>query len=135
MKNTRLKRHEFRAIIKDVYSMAELCGMTDTKVNELIKARVWDELESRTAHGARRYPNTLKAYLSGYVWALRESVWQKVEFCYLDDNGDIYSTNDTSAHKLTRELYAQEKGADMRKMKSAFLWIKTGKNFTEWKTQ
>lgn len=109
---------------KSIYSTARICKMTSAEISERVEA--W------RATFPKRLTVNEHGFVSGFIHALNDAIWQEVEFCYRDGAGVIYSTHKASTHRLTEEFYASGRGCELADMESAFLWKGSDKPYTKW---
>lgn len=132
MKNAKLSRHEWKSVVKDIFTGAYYTGSTHTHIVQSLKDRVYDPLGERTASGRRRYSPSDLSFILGYVEAQFEWVWQQVEFVYRDKHGNIYSTHRESDHATTAVFYDEGRGSELGDMEATHLWKHNGKAFGDW---
>lgn len=124
--------YEARSTVREIFVSAKCCRMTSSELNKRcvdIKA----ELNSRTETGRRRYPVWLSGFVQGIAHELRERIMEEeVEFCYRNEQGDIFSTHKTSTHASTELFYAAGRGSELGDMECAHLWKGTDKPYTAW---
>lgn len=118
------------ARINEVFSMAEICGWSSTKLNDTLMERVINPINYKTASGKRRHSVWMTGYVSGYIAAKRNEIWQhKVEFCY-EYNGELYSTHKDTNRKSTKEFYDRNEGYILADCVGKHYWISTDKAFS-----
>lgn len=118
--------------IRDIYRSAEAFKWPQSEILERI-SKLYEELATRTPSGARRYSVYLAGFAQGYNRALSDALWQKLEFCYRDHSGVLYSTHPDSKHRKTEEWYKADRGAELGKLPGAHVWKGTDKPFAPFK--
>lgn len=117
--------------LRDVYATAEVCRFTAAQLfKSLADARA--PLAQRTEAGRRKFTRQFYGYVAGYCDAKYSELWGKVEFCYRDAAGVIYSTHKQSVHRSTEEFYAAGRGSELGDLECAHVWKGTDRPFTPW---
>lgn len=105
----------FKLRAADLISMVRICKMTSADFNERWNA-ILGQMPQRT-------PRWVTNYLQGYRDAKLEQIYREdLEFCYVDTDGVMYSTNKKSEHRLTEEFYAKNQGHLLSDMPNGHYW-------------
>lgn len=116
--------------LRTIYGYAESFKWPQSEILERV-GKLYEELATRTPSGARRYSVYLAGFAQGYNRALSDALWQKLEFCYRDHDGTLYSTHLDSTHRSTHEW--ANRGAELGKLPGAHVWKGTDKPFAPFK--
>ena len=116
--------------INEIFTMAEICKWSASRLHEVLTERVINPINYKTASGKRRHSVWLSGYVSGYIAAKRNDIWQsKVEFCY-EYKGELYSTHKNSTRKTTQEFYDRNEGYILADCVGKHYWMGTDKAFS-----
>lgn len=127
----KLSLQEIEIKINNIYFIAKIRSYTGKNLTDVLNTQVFNELNTRTKSGRKRYTTYEIAYAKGYNKAKFNFLMSElVEFCYIV-NGVMYSTYKKSSHNKTEELYKENKGYLLGESPHAFFWIGTDKPFTE----
>ena len=117
-------------MIRDIFSMAKVCKWTDAELNDRIVRKIWEPMNSRTPSGRKRFSEYMRGFAAGIVQSERDRIWrEKVEFCYRDSDGVLFSTWKESVHRKTEEFFNAGRGSELGKMECAHVWVGTDKPF------
>jgi hypothetical protein len=127
--NKILKMYEWESRIREVFSMAKICRMTQDEMIQRMQELVFDELNRK--QGIKNPKNVYSAYMHGFVegliYAGRNDLFRNyLEFCYKVD-GILYSTWKDSSHRNTEEFYARQEGNKLADAENHFYWQGTDK--------
>lgn len=119
-KAIRLKNDKMGEIVK-LFLEAEKNGYISSKLHKDV-TKISENLPEDT-------PNWVEFYLLGCKDALYENLYQdnKIVFYGWFADGSIYALDDTHP-----DYYIANGYENVKIVKTAFLWRKTKKNFTEW---
>ena len=119
-------------LVRDVFTMAEICHWTHSHLIARLNESVWQPMAAKRPNCRNVYTRAQRGFASGVEESLLAQCWKKVEFCYRDADGTIYSTHKESVHRLTEEFHARGEGCLLGAMECAHLWKNTDKEFTTW---
>lgn len=106
--------------IIELFSMTRLCHRTHG-AHIVAHEKIKSGLPSNT-------PQWVRAYLDGYATALwKDLYFRDLEFCYLAEDGTLYSTHKQSTHRLTEEFYARGEGHLINRMMGDHYWKGTSR--------
>lgn len=122
---------EFETRVHDAIFDAKLCHVKSSELSAKFD-KIREEVYSRTPSGRARYDRWTQGAVAGMIQYASHSLWEKMEFCYRDSEGIIFSTHKDSIHRTTEELYAVGRGCELANMECAHVWKGTDKPFTQW---
>ncbi len=118
------------ARINEILTTAEIYKWSASKLLEVLTERVINPINYKTASGKRRHSVWMSGYVSGYIAAKRNEIWQsKVEFCY-EYKGELYSTHKNSTRKTTQEFYDRNEGHILADCVGRHYWMGTDKAYS-----
>ena len=123
---------QFETQIRDVIFGAKICHIKSSELSSKFD-KIREEVYSKTASGRSRYDRWTQGAVCGMIQYASNSLWEKVEFCYRDAQGTIFSTEKDSIHRSTEEFYASWRGCELGEMECAHIWRGTDKPYTAWK--
>jgi len=129
MKTQKRTLTQWESAVSDAFCMIKTMRCTAPKEWEILKSRVYDELESRTKTRAR-YPAFTQGYVRGLIAAEKKALYrEKLEFCYLVD-GVLYTTSKAETGKPKTEVfYAENTGHLLTHAPNGHYWIGTDKPY------
>jgi hypothetical protein len=122
-------RYQFLARVKALVDNGKLMKATHEQIHSDFLSELWQEVNSRTDGGSRRYTASMAGYVQGAFDVLASNLWQDVEFVYRDDSGKIYGTHRDSIYPSWHGRFT---GAEVGNMERAHVWKGTDKVFTDW---
>lgn len=108
---------------RDLFMTFRICKMSSEEIEARLKT--WRETFPK------RLTNHERGFVDGYVWALRDALWQDVEFVYRDANGILYSTHKGTELRSTEEFYQRGEGCLLGDMECAHVWKGSSKPYTK----
>jgi len=114
--------HKMRASarIKHIWSTSKTFSLTHKEIMERTN-KVFETI----AH----CPEWVKSYVRGQNDLLLEQVYQHLEFCYMNEHGDLFSTWRETSHLSTEVYYTSGRGIELCRMKGHHYWKGTRKVF------
>ena len=126
-----LSLSQFETRVHDVIFSAGLYHIKSSELYEKFN-EIREEVYSRAPSGRPRYDRWTQGAVCGMIQYAHNSLWEKLEFCYRDSEGNIFSTGKDSVHRSTEEFYASGCGCELGNMECAHVWRGTDKAYTEW---
>ena len=131
MKKSVLSLLQFQTWIADVIFSARLCHIKSSELSSKFD-KIREEVYSKTASGRYRYDRWTQGAVCGMIQYASNSLLEKVEFCYRDAQGTIFSTEKDSIHRSTEEFFDSGRGCELGEMECAHVWRGTDKPYTAW---
>ena len=116
--------------INEIFTMAEICKWSSAELNDRLVERIINPINYKTPSRKRRHSVWMAGYVSGYIAAKRNEIWQsKVEFCY-EYKGELYSTHKDTSRKSTKEFYDRNEGHILAGCVGKHYWKDSNKAFS-----
>jgi hypothetical protein len=120
-----LTQSEFKTRIQEVYSMARLCKLHHSEINERLTRFIRSEIHRTTGKDKRAvYPVLMQGAVMMAMEIYDDLHSQNVEYCY-EYNGLMYSTHTESTKFSIDEMY--NAGIDLSKCRSGFVYKNSDK--------
>lgn len=120
---------QWKTRVNDHFSMVTLCKMNHADMMDRQQKYIDSEMYRKWSNGRSVYSSFDKGYIRGMIELHIDMLYRfHLEFCYVDQNGNMYSTN-KNAGCTVDSLINQGKGHLINNMKRGHFWRDTDKRF------